>query len=204
MQRFIKIRNTYQNIKFKLSLRMWIGVILFLCSFFILSGFDIYDISLKIEAQSKSASTYYQVFYDIGNGFNENDSTTIQINRNSQKLHSYEVSLPTEKIRQLRIDPGNTTGMVFFKSISFECNLWVFQTDYQLFHWFDDDISAKFKPKNNISRFEANNGMLNIDSIGNDPYFQYGGNNFFKENILTNKKYLLHNFRISRYNVAYI
>ena len=62
-------------------------------------------------AMSSSVDSTAQVFYDLGQGLNENDSVRIQI-PGTEIIRDYRFKLPNKLIYGLRFDPLNTGGRV--------------------------------------------------------------------------------------------
>src|ERR1700722_11475904 len=76
--------------------------------------------SLTME-MSASGPSVAQLFYDVGRGFNEQDSATVQITSNS--LHSFQhltFPLPEKTLSGLRFDPLTNEGRVIIRKVAIE------------------------------------------------------------------------------------
>lgn len=113
-------------------------------------------IDIKVPVNDK-----YQVFYDIGNGFNENDSKTINVTQN-EKIQRLSFSLPPH-IKNLRIDLGTSQKTLYLEKI-----IWKSTIRKQV--WEPENIIEEYKIKNNIEHMEQVNGLLKIVSNGVDPF----------------------------------
>lgn len=76
------------------------------------------DFHLTLEMASSVPSTA-QVFYDIGNGFNETDSVKVPLtSRSLNSFQSFSFPLPKRTIFQLRLDPFTTAGQVIVRNVA--------------------------------------------------------------------------------------
>jgi len=74
--------------------------------------------SLIVEVQSPNISDTYQLFYDIGRGFNDSDSfkTFVEKNRGVVKVI---FGIPHGiRIKNIRIDPGTRSGTICINKIT--------------------------------------------------------------------------------------
>jgi len=136
--------------------------------------------SIIIEIQSPNISDSYQLFYDIGRGFNESDSVKAFITKNREKVVKVIFNIPHDiRIRNIRIDPGTRSGTICIKKITLN---YLFYNEYnrELHNWSAREIASSFLPINHISEFEVRDGYLYVKSVGEDPYFI---SNFDFENI---------------------
>lgn len=105
----------------------------------------------------------YQVFYDIGNGFNENDSTTVNVKK-SEEIQTLNFRLPSN-VENLRIDLGTSIQTIYLEKM-------VWKNKTKVYVWNPEDIITDLKIKNNIDEIELveNKNQLKIVSNGRDPY----------------------------------
>ncbi len=153
------------------------AVLFFLtCPLIVLAGLSFLPVkySLTIEMANPPRNEVLQVFYDIGNGFNENDSTSV-LARSVQDATIFfiRVSLPALKIKGIRIDPGARAGSWNIKSIALESRIAGFVLGSHT--WLSDDIARDFVPLHAIDAFSARDGMLFLNAKADDPYFAYNG-----------------------------
>jgi len=118
-------------------------------------------VSMTIEIKVQQADQI-QVFYDCGNGFNEQDSTK-ELIKTSNVFHTLVSKLPCGKISRIRIDPATDAGHVMISSIETNSFLWKH-------HLSANEIITDFTPNHLIKGYYVENNVVNIESIGNDPY----------------------------------
>ena len=107
----------------------------------------------------------FQVFYDLGYGFNEQDSVTVSVS-GKDVVQKISFNLPSGMFKNLRIDPG--TYPLELKIYSIELKTLFFNKK-----WIPSEIAESFNPANHISRFEDTGDFLSLFSTGNDPHFVY-------------------------------
>jgi len=105
-----------------------------------------------------------QIYYDIGDGYGEKDKR-IQIISGNRDFQRKEIRLPNKPLRSFRIDPLTEPGVVYIKSITLESLLG------RSHSWRAERILQDFRPQNDISQFQLENGALKVRSVGLDPYF---------------------------------
>lgn len=123
--------------------------------------------SLEIEVVSPAQNDVWQVFYDPGKGYRENDSTKMQV-AEGKGIEKISFDLYYLRLKHLRIDPGTYAGNVFIRSITFKVG-------HSSHFWSAKQIADDFRPLNQIDAFAENHGALRIRSKGEDPYFEYSG-----------------------------
>ena len=116
---------------------------------------------LKLEISSDK-ELYVQVFYDIGNGFNESNSKIARFKAN-KNLSVYTVKLPNKKIYKLRIDPLKTSANFKIKSIKIDNKLTTKK-------YLPEDIKKNILSIHQIDDLSIKNNYLVGLSIGDDPY----------------------------------
>jgi uncharacterized membrane protein len=111
-----------------------------------------------------SASGGSQVFYDIGDGYNEADSCIIVVQRGSSQNRMFSL-LPSKAIRSIRFDPINVPAEVRIKNARVENK--------------QGDIVKKlpiqdFRPVQQIAKMYAQDDTLVIHTVknANDPIIQ--------------------------------
>ena len=119
--------------------------------------------SIVIESKSAQAG-FYQVFYDAGSKFNEEDSSTKYVEKDERQFKQtlFKISPDTERIR---IDPGSMPSELFIKSIKLKYG---YVTTYV---WTPEDILKNYSFNKHIEVFEIRDGDLYIKVIGSDPSF---------------------------------
>ncbi|MFB6367909.1 DUF6056 family protein, partial [Paenibacillus elgii] len=105
----------------------------------------------------------YTVYYDTGNGFNEQESSSEFI-YNYNKIY---IGIPKTRndIRRLRIDPGTKEATINIKSIT----LIKGSQEYTLSA---KQIEEKLSTLNQINASIQDDNNLQLISSGNDPYFE--------------------------------
>lgn len=123
--------------------------------------------TLEIEVVPPLQNDVWQVFYDLGKGYREADSSIIQVSK-SNGAAKVVLDLFYLKIHALRIDPGTHVGNILIRSMTYKVGA-------SSKTWHSNDLVKEFKPLNQIGAFAESNGELRIRSRGNDPYFVYSG-----------------------------
>ncbi|MCP4106806.1 MAG: hypothetical protein GY749_14925 [Desulfobacteraceae bacterium] len=119
--------------------------------------------TLSVEAFFEHNTMLFQVLFDTGKGFNENQSVKSYI-LNTGEFQTVKFYIPSTDICSIRIDPGNTGGKIILKSIS-----------YGFHKWTAKEIAEQFKPLNNITEFSVKQDMLYITMTSGDPCFVFNG-----------------------------
>jgi len=170
---------TMKNIIFKLAVS-----ILFFILFIVLANNIVNSIflkkSLEIEILSQHNSDMWQVFYDLGHGYRESDSSYARVGGYKGK-EKITFALCYLGIKHLRIDPGTHAEDIYIKSITYRVG------NYSSRVWSAKQMAQEFRPLNQIKEIKENNGFVYIKSTGTDPYFEYG--NFEKVDQFLTKKY---------------
>jgi hypothetical protein len=113
----------------------------------------------SVDIESSSSGTA-QVYYDIGNGYNEKDSTKLKINKG--KFYNYNFLIPSQKIKSIRFDPIDKYSLIKFKNTNIINNFG------EIKHTFEID---SFSPSNQINGINYENGIIEllIQKNANDP-----------------------------------
>ncbi len=137
--------------------------------------------SIVVEVQSPSFSDTYQLFYDIGNGFQESHSVKAFVERN-RGVVKVVFKIPLGKtIRNIRIDPGTQPETIIINRVTLNYSLFNIYSK-ELSSWSAGEIASSFLPINHISEFEVSNGGLKVKLTGDDPNF---ASNFSFQGIYT-------------------
>ncbi len=83
-----------------------------------------------------------------------------------RNFYSIAFPVPDKPINNIRIDPGVKAGKILFRSIRLEAGRFL-----TVHEWQARDIVRDFKPWNDIGEFSEKEGVVTIESTGNDPYF---------------------------------
>jgi hypothetical protein len=158
---------------FRLRLSLTIGVLL-IC-LIVVQRIRFTPNTIAIEVVSPEAEDTYQVFYDIGNGFNETDSLRNTVQPGDKTVTVNFFLLPAIQIKALRIDPGTRAGQIAIKSIRFIHKFHKLHYQISLYQWTGEQIVKEFQPANQISDFSSKEHLLQITSTGTDPFFDYAG-----------------------------
>jgi len=123
--------------------------------------------TLEIEVVAPHQNDCWQVFYDLGRGYRGIDSSHAQVTED-KGVEKITFDLYHLRIKNLRIDPGTQAGDIFIKSITF-------RVGNSSYIWSAKQISDYFRPLHQINGLNENKGILLINSVGGNPYFQYAG-----------------------------
>ncbi|WP_256759524.1 hypothetical protein [Cohnella sp. WQ 127256] len=124
---------------------------------FIDKGRPTIDLYLKVTVP---ADDIYQVFYDIGIGFNEADSARLEVKK-SEGYQNLKFAIPGNA-QKVRIDLGMAPGTLELKGIAFKANL-------HRITWDASRINASNPALNQIEPMTLVNDGLQITMTGNDP-----------------------------------
>lgn len=115
---------------------------------------------LSVSMQS-SVLGHIQIFYDIGNGLNENDSVALPIAKTGDWVE-YLFPLPNEPIQYIRIDPLNREGHFALKEIKI-----VGEKSQSL----DSIMVEKVKPLQMVCNVATKNNIFTADTMADadDP-----------------------------------
>ena len=81
-----------------------------------------YRLIVEMSIASENDSALSQLFFDIGNGFNNKESDTIAIQTDGQP-HSLSYELPHKKVKNIRLDPLDGSGKIIISGIKLETHL---------------------------------------------------------------------------------
>ncbi len=104
-------------------------------------------LELRIEMKSSVTGTA-RIYYDIGEGLNEKDSTIFKIT-NKEAYQTIKFSLPTKPIQRLRFDPLNRSGSFSITEITLfdDLNRLIQPIKLQAFYPLNQIRSLKIKDK---------------------------------------------------------
>lgn len=153
--------------KEKHNRKIWLNKLIICLSIFFLSIF-LFNYFYKSEGNTQllididvPISDKYQVFFDVGKGFNEEDSQSLLVEK-KETSQTLSFSLPPN-VRSLRIDLGTRANTIFLDKI-----VWKNSTRKHI--WNTEDIIDDFNIRNNIDTLFIEKGKLKILSNGIDPY----------------------------------
>lgn len=127
-------------------------IIFFVIIILIISFINFYFPSTLVLSLKESTPTIYQLYYDIGNGYNKVDSVRMPINKINE-FTSIEFKLPLKKIKRIKIDFGDKGEPTIIKQI-FLRNI------VKEYHWDVSNITKDFEFVGNTTRFELQEGAL--------------------------------------------
>ncbi len=157
------------------------SIAIFIALSFVISTNNIY-LPSELLIELKTQHDDIQIFYDLGDGFNESNSVKIKVR--GDKFQKITVKLPIKKIDKIRLDTGTKAGnIVIIKDFCLE-NI------FQKHCWSAQDISRDFTSSHDISEISANNNQLFVKSSGTDPYIVYTSD-FTQIHTPVNKYFLL-------------
>ena len=145
-------------------------LILTLAAFFIILSlnFPFSANGVIIEVMPGNCESDYQIFYDMGNGYNEDDSVKVPVVPVGDGVVKFKFNLPSFNIKKLRIDPGTKENISPIKSI-------IFYKENSFYRFEAKDIVREFHPLNHIEDFYEKDDLLYIKTSGCDPFFEYEG-----------------------------
>ncbi len=160
---FLKFSGTFLKLRYVLHLSI---IVLFATAIILVDLKRGYR--LVIESSTYEA---YQVFYHMGPlGFSAPNSAkggeVIKGPSPGRNFYSIAFPVPDKPISNIRIDPGTKAEKILFRSIRLEAGRFL-----TVHEWQARDIVRDFKPWNDIGEFSEKDGVLTIESTGNDPYF---------------------------------
>lgn|GEM_PF-1025686 len=136
---------------------------------------DLTPNAMSIGVVSPTQSDSYQLFYDIGRGFNENDSIRATLLPAQHTVSVTFWDVPFAHIQRLRLDPGTRPGRIQVKDIRVQHAFRRVGLRIPLYTWTGNRLAEDFQPIHHITEFHDYNQSLQITAIGNDPHVQYSG-----------------------------
>jgi len=127
---------------------------------------------MLVEMRADVSNDIFQVFYEIGNGYNENDSVTYNFS-NLRDFSLIKLNIPQIKIKSFRIDPMRQASDIKIKNMKLVYIRENTNKSKNIFEWDLKKVEDDFKYNEHISHFAFNkeNNSLEIKPIGNDPNF---------------------------------
>ena len=121
-------------------------------------------LSVKVELITSNDNTLIKVFYDIGNGFNENHSSSANIERGRFQILDIPILsfFDLKKLRRVRVDLGTKPGEIFIKDIKLTAVFYDFS-------WSAQEILNSFSEVVHIEEFYEKNGLVYVKCNGTDP-----------------------------------
>lgn len=155
--------------------RILIAAVVLLIGMLAVSRIHLTPNALSIEVLAPEQADLYQVFYDLGRGFNETDSisTTIQAGKLRATVHLF--GFPALQITSFRINPGARPGTIRIASITLQHEFHRLRVRLPLHRWSGEQLIADFTPLHHFRDFTLTDEGLALTSTGNDPYFAYHG-----------------------------
>lgn len=159
------------NVKF-----IWLSLIGVCALGFIL----IYRVNLtpnafSIEVVSPQQADTYQLFYDIGRGFNEVDSISAMLDLSAKTAVVHFFGFPAQEVKTFRIDPGTRPRQVVIKAIKAQHEFHRLGMRIPLYIWTGDALRKDFRPLHNIEALTLTDQGLALTATGDDPYFAFQG-----------------------------
>lgn len=123
---------------------------------------------IVIEIVSPPHEDVYQLFYNTGKGFNEQESVSYTVKSSHDIVRAiFDLDVSLNQVKSIRIDPGSQANFLTktrIKSIELV-------SVGKKYHWNATEILKNFKPVMDINYFSEKEGLLHINSIGRDPVF---------------------------------
>ncbi|KUG21640.1 hypothetical protein ASZ90_008603 [hydrocarbon metagenome] len=140
-------------------------IIFFICSLFIAAVVAYKDygeysnLRFVVDAESSQRGCS-QIFFDTGNGYNEQESYSVFVEDGGFQQHVYP--LPAKEIKSIRFDPINVSAVVKVKN---------FRIEDQQGRIIKTFLPQDFKRIQQINKVKINDGILTIyvDKNANDP-----------------------------------
>jgi len=105
-----------------------------------------------------------QIFFDTGNGYNEEESYIFKLKDNSN-IVTYSLPLPAKRLTSIRIDPMNSKGSFQIKSIKITNSM----SEYE---WSEKKLYEELSPLNHVKVMGTNPNLFNAEATGDDPSLQ--------------------------------
>jgi hypothetical protein len=121
------------------------------------------DSQLIIKIEKPTDLDNLQVFFDLGSGFNEKDSIYADIIPQN-RLVNLDIHLPDKQFTALRIDPKICPGKLSLDGMELHAR-------YGQYQWTAKEIVTRFFPWHDIDLFRVDDGLLHLQSSGEDPFF---------------------------------
>ena len=126
----------------------------------------------EIEMISSQKRQIYQVFYDIGKGYSEKYSNHTTATHNN-KFEKVGIKIPIsaiKNIRSFRFDPGIHKANIKIKSISLMFISYLSGKTETINRIEPEEVIRNFQPGHHILDYKLKDGLVTLNSAGNDPY----------------------------------
>lgn len=114
------------------------------------------------------STTWFQLFYDTGRGFNEIESVGKTVPRGGD-FRTVVFDLPRIPLRRFRLDPGQQSGHVALRRITLS-------SGEKSLVWGPREIDAEFGGRHHIGGVSIAGDSLDLAIAGSDPQLVYAGN----------------------------
>ena len=127
---------------------------------------------VRVVLDAREVGSSFQIFFDVGRGFNEKDSATVVYLRDQQRQTLYFPS-PRGVIRRLRLDPLSRPGEVRIESVALGHRPLGGGGMVVTHQWNADALQRDFSP-HRVEVLGLKSGMLVIRSGDDDPSLSSG------------------------------
>ncbi len=126
---------------------------------------------IETEVHSSQKREIYQIFYDIGHGYREQNANYTWV-VHSQQFDKVSIKIPAsviQNIRRLRFDPGVHKTRIAIKSMSLKFTSNLSGKTETISRIEPGDIFQNFQPGHHITDYRLVDGQVMFNATGNDP-----------------------------------
>jgi hypothetical protein len=126
---------------------------------------------IETEVHSSQKREIYQIFYDIGYGYREQNANYTWV-VHSQQFDKVSIKIPVsviKNIRRLRFDPGVHKTRIAIKSMSLKFTSNLSGKSETISRIEPEEIFKNFQPVHHITDYRLIDGVVMFSSTGNDP-----------------------------------
>jgi lipopolysaccharide transport system permease protein/teichoic acid transport system permease protein len=156
-----------------IGLKIPLAAVIFLFFALLINRINFSPNSIFMEVISQEDDVY-QLFYDKGRGFQEEDSIKTDVKKGENNIKFFQI--PDGKFNSIRIDPGTKQGDIIIKSIKFIHYFNGLSLKITLYKFSPEDITKSFSPTDSMTSLTVKDRLLHVTSKGTDPAFIYKGN----------------------------
>lgn len=132
--------------------------------------------TLSVEVVAPAQRNILELYYDISQGFNENDVLRVEIPPSAKPVQVYWQLLPEAPLRAFRIDPGVQPGTMQLQRLQIQHVFVKLNRVVSLYEWTPGQWLKDFRPQQDVGEMILNQeAQLRITTTGADPQIEYVG-----------------------------
>lgn len=132
--------------------------------------------TLSVEVIAPAQRNILELYYDRGQGFNEQDVLRVEIQPAATPVPVHWQLLPAEPLKTFRIDPGVQPGVLQMQRLQMQHVFAKLNMGVSLYEWTPGQWLKDFRPQQEISEMILNQeAQVKVTATGADPRLEYAG-----------------------------